>query len=98
MAPQIPAIMAGPAYPDSGRSDVSSLTGGPRLGSRDREESVYSDRKREDVRLLLVASVPQARIANLTGVSLCTIRRIAREPAEPAKPHSDARPRRAGPC
>ena len=86
--------MAGSAVPDSGRSTVSSQTGGPRLGSRDREESVYSDRKREDVRLLLAASVPQGRIAKLTGVSLRTIRRIAREPAKPTKPQSGAKPRR----
>ena len=45
---------------------------------------MYSDRKREDVRLLLAASVPQGRIAKLTGVSLPTILRIARESAEPA--------------
>ena len=67
------------------------------MDSRDREESVYSDRKREDVRLLLAASVPQGRIAKLTGLSLRTIRRIARKPGEAAQPDSGAKPRRAGP-
>ena len=60
-------------------------------------ESVYSDRKREDVLLLLAASVPRGRIAKLAGISLRTILRIAREPAEPAKPHSGAKLRRSGP-
>ena len=59
---------------------------------------MYSDRKGEDVRLVLAQSVPQGRIAKLTGVSLRTIRGIAREPADPAKPHSDPRPRRSGPA
>ena len=90
--------MAGSADLDSGRSAVFTRTGGAGLGSRDREESVYSDRKGEDVRLLLAASVPQGRIAKLTTVSLCTIRRIAPEPAEPAEPHSGAKPRRSGPA
>ena len=58
---------------------------------------MYSDRKREDVRLLLSASVPQGRNAKLTEVSLRTIRRIAREPAEAAKPDSGAKPRRSVP-
>ena len=97
LAAQIPLIMAGSADPDSGRSAVSSRTGDPRLGSRDREGSVYSDRKREDVRLLLSASVPQGRNAKLTEVSLRTIRRIAREPADAAKPDSGAKPRRSVP-
>ena len=56
-----------------------------------------SDRKREYVRLLLAASVPQGRIAKLTRVSLRTIPRIAREPTEPAEPDSGAKPRRSGP-
>ena len=70
--------MAGSADPDSGRSAVSSRTGSPRMGSRDREESVNSDRERKDVRLLLAASVPQRRIAKLTGS------RCARSVASPA--------------
>ena len=56
---------------------------------------MYLDRKRADVRMLLVAAVPQERIAKLTGVSLRTIRRIARKPAQPAAPKAIAKPRRS---
>ena len=44
---------------------------------------MYSERKRRDVRLLLAAEVTQERIAALTGVSVSTIRRIAKEPDDP---------------
>ena len=47
---------------------------------------MYGDEKRRDVLLLLAATVPQERIAELTGVSVRTIRRIAREPVGPAAP------------
>ncbi len=43
---------------------------------------MYGDEKRRDVVLLLAASVPQERIAELTGVSVRTICRIAREPSQ----------------
>ena len=43
------------------------------------------------------ASVPKQRIAKLMGISPGMIRRIAREPAEPAAPHSGTMPRQAGP-
>ncbi len=52
--------------------------------------SVYSDRKREDVRLLLAASVPSGRIAKRTRTPLRTIRRIARDLSEPAAPAARA--------
>lgn len=58
---------------------------------------MHSDSKREDLRLLLAAAIPQGRIATLTGVSLRTISRIAREPVEPTAPHSGGKPRRAEP-
>ena len=69
--------MAGSVSPDSCRSVVSSRAGSPRLDSPEREENVFGDEKRRDVRLLLAAAVPQERIAALTGVSVRTIRRIA---------------------
>ena len=43
---------------------------------------MYDEAKLRDVRLILSASGLQERIAEQTGVSLPTIRRIAREPAE----------------
>ena len=58
---------------------------------------MYGDEKRRDILLLLAAAVPQERIAELTGVSVRTIRRIAREPVEPAAPRPRAQPRRSGP-
>ena len=67
------------------------------MDSPEREENVFGDEKRRDVRLLLAAAVPQERIAALTGVSVRTIRRIGREPAGPAPPEPGAKSRRAGP-
>ncbi len=45
---------------------------------------MYAEGKRREIQLLLAAGVPQGQIAKLTGVSVRTIRRIGREPAEPA--------------
>ena len=45
---------------------------------------MYTDAKRHDVHLLLSAGVPRKRIAEVTGVSIRTIRRIARDPASVA--------------
>ena len=94
---QVPGIMAGSLSPDSSRSVVSSRAGGPRLDSREREGNVYGHEKRRDVRLLLAAAVPQKRIAALPGVSVRTIRRIAREPTRTAPPEPGTKTRRAGP-
>ena len=65
---------------------------------------MYTDAKRRDIQLLLAAGVPQERIADLTGASVRTIRRIGREPADTgeraAKPQAAAppgQPRRASP-
>ena len=58
---------------------------------------MYGDEKHRDVRLLLAAAVPQDRIAALTGVSVRTIRRIARKPTGLAPPEPGAESRRAGP-
>ena len=56
---------------------------------------MYSDSKRQNVRLLLAAKVPQSRIVALTGVSVSTIRRIARESdgLDPSRP-DDRQPKR----
>ena len=55
------------------------------------------DEKHRHVQLLLAAAVPQERIAEPTGVSVRAIRRIAREPVEPAAPRPRAQPRRSAP-
>ena len=44
---------------------------------------MYAGGKRRDIQLLLAGGVPQERIAQLTGVSVRTIRRIGRESAQP---------------
>ena len=42
---------------------------------------MHTDAKRHDVRLLSAAGVPRKRIAEVTGVSIRTIRTLARDPA-----------------
>lgn len=44
---------------------------------------MYGEGKRLDIQLLLSAGSPREQIARLTGVSVRTIRRIGREPAQP---------------
>ena len=80
LSAKIPEIMAGSDDPSLGCARVSSGSVKSQRGLREREESVYGDAKRREVQLLLAAGVPQARIAQLTGVSVRTIRRIGREP------------------
>ncbi len=65
---------------------------------------MYAEEKRRDIQLLQAAGVPQEQIAELTGVSVRTIRRIGREPAqpglvvaEPAATEPAGRPQRTGP-
>ena len=95
LAPEIPEILAGAAELKSPHSDLSSLTPGLHACSREREDAVFDDRKRGDVRLLLAADVPQERVAQQLGVSLRTVQRIAREMrAEPRS--AEAAPAVAG--
>ena len=63
---------------------------------------MYTDAKRRDVHLLLSAGVPRKRIAEVTGVSIRTIRRMARDPAGVAEDAggqvaSTPKPGRSGP-
>ena len=60
---------------------------------------MYAGGKRRDIQLLLAGGVPQERIAQLTGVSVRTIRRIGRESAQPGWPWpSQRRRKRPGQC
>ena len=47
------------------------------MGSGEREDTVFDERKRRDVSLLLTAQVPQERVAQQLGVSLRTVQRPA---------------------
>ena len=62
---------------------------------------MFGEAKRRNAQLLLAAGVPQERIAELTGVSVRTIRRIGREPSAPGLPAADraaaGQPQRSGP-
>ncbi len=58
---------------------------------------MYAETKRNEVRLLLAAGVLQERIAELTGVSVRTISRIAREGSDPAATSAAGVPKRARP-
>ena len=58
---------------------------------------MYAESKRNEVRLLLAAGVLQERIAELTGVSVRTISRIAQERSGPATTSPVGAPRRARP-
>ena len=79
MAGRIPEIVAGSADLNSSRSRLSSPYERPRSRLPGGEETVYDERKRRDVRLLLAAEVPQERVAEQLGVSLRTVQRITRE-------------------
>ena len=79
MAGRIPEIVAGSADLNSSRSRLSFPYERPRSRLPGGEETVYDERKRRDVRLLLAAEVPQERVAEQLGVSLRTVQRITRE-------------------
>ena len=101
LSAKIPEIMAGSDDPSLGCARVSSGSVESQRGLRERQESVYGDAKRREVQLLLAAGVPQERIAERTGVSVRTIRRIGRELPGSAPPAKDALavglPKRSGP-
>jgi transposase len=52
---------------------------GPRTGGRRRERRMLTMLKRHEVEILLKAGHTKAEVARLTGVSLCSVKRIAQE-------------------
>jgi len=97
-----PEGLAGPGDLKSLRSDLSSLTPGRRLCFQESGDTMFDERKRRDVSLLLTAQLPQERVAQQLRVSLRTVQRIAREmregePPTKAEPAAVPAPRGAPP-
>ena len=53
---------------------------------REGEDTVFDERKRGDVRLLLATEIPKERVAQQVGFPLRTVHRIAREMREERLP------------